>query len=135
MKPVPKTTPSLLALSFLAGLVGTAASHDWYSGLIAEDGSLCCNSRDCHPVEYRNTETGGLEIEIGGVWIPVRPKSVLQTTSPDASAHACYYHGSTVGIIASGKAPGCGPCAAEYPPCWPETSPVRPARVPHLEPW
>lgn len=93
-----RATVGLLTVAFVLGVTATAASHDWYSGLIAEDGALCCNSRDCHPVGHRNTQDKGLEIEIGGIWISVRPKSVLQTTSPDTSAHACYYYGSRVNL-------------------------------------
>jgi hypothetical protein len=88
----------LIPICLGLGLTTTAHSHDWYSGLIAEDGIPCCDKRDCHPVGHRNTESKGLEIEIGGVWIPVRPQTVLQTISPDTSAHACYYYGSKMNL-------------------------------------
>lgn len=85
----------LLQGIFLLFLNFPALGHDWYTGLTASDGAACCSNKDCHPVRYRHTDVGSLEIEISaGYWISVSPDAVLPALSPDTSAHACYWFGS-----------------------------------------
>jgi hypothetical protein len=89
--------PALLTVSALAIPIHTAQSHDWYTGLMTEDGRMCCNDRDCTPVNHRYTNNV-LEVEIEGAWMTVRPNDVLQTSSPDNRAHACYYHSTRMNL-------------------------------------
>ena len=83
--------------TFIAA-ISNVTGHDWYTVLKAEDGSSCCSIKDCQPVEHRYNGIKGLEIQIGEVWFAVNLATVLPISSPDNSAHACYYYGSTQSI-------------------------------------
>jgi hypothetical protein len=83
---------ALIAMT-AALLPAPAAAHDWYTGLQAPDGSLCCNQTDCHQLDWsqvRRTPDGDLELLIGGFWLPVPFESILSTLSPDGHVHACW---------------------------------------------
>jgi hypothetical protein len=83
---------TLIALT-AAMLPAPAAAHDWYTGLRAADGSLCCNDTDCHMLDWsqvRRTADGGLELLIGDVWHLVPFEAVLSILSPDGHVHACW---------------------------------------------
>jgi hypothetical protein len=70
-----------------------AAAHDWYTGLRAPDGSLCCNQRDCHELDWsqvRRAPDGELEVLIEGHWLVVPFQAVLSIKSPDGHVHACW---------------------------------------------
>ena len=70
-----------------------AAAHDWYNGLRAPDGSLCCNERDCHELDWsqvRRAPDGELELLIEGHWLAVPFQAVLSIKSPDGHVHACW---------------------------------------------
>jgi hypothetical protein len=69
------------------------AAHDWYIGLHAPDGSLCCNDTDCHKLDWsqvRRTADGDLELLIGDLWLPVPFEAILSILSPDGHVHACW---------------------------------------------
>ncbi|HWL70167.1 MAG TPA: hypothetical protein VNS22_17530 [Geminicoccus sp.] len=71
--------------------IAPAASHDWYEGLRAPSGDLCCNQNDCRSVPYRfNTETGTEETQVDGRWWPINPEQVVPSAAPDGQAHACW---------------------------------------------
>jgi hypothetical protein len=64
----------LIALA-AAALPTQAAAHDWYTGLRAPDGSLCCNRTDCHELDWSQVRrASGL--------MPVGPSSLLQCIRP-----------------------------------------------------
>lgn len=70
----------------------SAAAHDWYTELSSPQGEACCNDLDCEPVPMRhNSETSTLELELGGLWIPVDWSKVLDRPSPDGAAHTCWW--------------------------------------------
>jgi hypothetical protein len=82
-----------LAIATLSSLSLPAASHDWYSGLRAPDGSLCCSDRDCHELQWsevRRSADGALELMIGGRWLPVPFEAILPQRSPNGHVHACW---------------------------------------------
>jgi hypothetical protein len=69
--------------------------HFWYKDLKSPEGESCCNEKDCHRVEGRFVEPGGvgpwsLEIRIGSRWVKVPRDRILSQPSPDGSVHACY---------------------------------------------
>jgi hypothetical protein len=70
-----------------------AAAHDWYTGLHAPDGSLCCNQSDCHQLDWsqvRRAPNGALELLIEGYWLSVPVEAILSMKSPDGHVHACW---------------------------------------------
>lgn len=72
-------------------LPGTAGAHDWYQGLVSPHGVVCCGNTDCRPVPYRiDASTGKEEIEANGNWWPVEYDKVLNLSTPDGGAHACW---------------------------------------------
>jgi hypothetical protein len=86
------TWRSLIVLAASA-LPIPAAAHDWYTGLRAPDGSLCCNQRDCHKLDWsqvRRTPDGELELLIEGHWLSVPFQAILSIKSPDGHVHACW---------------------------------------------
>src|SRR5262245_27744930 len=85
----------LLSLTFL--LPAPATAHDWYNGLHARDGALCCNQSDCHELvwsQVRRAPDGELELLIEGRWLPVPYKAILPIKSRDGHVHACWPAGS-----------------------------------------
>lgn len=83
--------PIVLAAAITAFVASPAAAHDWYSGLRSPSGMLCCNERDCHPVDLRvSPDTGQEEIRVDGAWHPVEYDKVLPIFPPDGGAHACW---------------------------------------------
>lgn len=81
--------PLTVAACLLAAT--SASAHDWYSGLKAPGGGMCCSDRDCRPVDHRyNPGTRRLELSLDGVWTPVDPARVVLVASVDGAAHACF---------------------------------------------
>jgi hypothetical protein len=86
-----------MRLGIIPGIIGAAlgvlsspaSAHSWYGGLRDDRGILCCNERDCRPVELcvTNGKTG-LLID-PGVCAPVRWGAVLPMAAPDGLAHVC----------------------------------------------
>jgi hypothetical protein len=82
----------LIALAAVV-LPTQVAAHDWYTGLRASDGSLCCSRTDCHELDWsqvRRAPGGGLELLIERQWLPVPFEAILSTKSPDGHVHACW---------------------------------------------
>jgi hypothetical protein len=87
---------ALMMLAVPAILAQPVGAHRWYTGLRSPSGELCCDERDCRPVEYRiNHDTGREEIRANGAWYPVEYDKVLPFSSPDSGYHACW--GNAVG--------------------------------------
>ena len=81
---------SAVVLIACSALPLPATAHDWYTGLRSPNGMLCCNERDCEPVDYRiNAYTGREEIKANGAWYPVDYGKVLPFVAPDGGPHAC----------------------------------------------
>ena len=86
---------SAVVLIACSALPLPATAHDWYTGLRSPNGMLCCNERDCEPVDYRiNADTGREEIKANGAWYPVVYGKVLPFVSPDGGPHACWSRGT-----------------------------------------
>lgn len=79
----------VLALGLAAAGTSPVAAHSFYTGLRSPTGIPCCDSRDCRPVDLRETGHGD-EIFANGDWYPVEQAKVLPTSSPDGQAHACW---------------------------------------------
>jgi hypothetical protein len=76
-----------------AALPIQATAHDWYNGLLAPDGSLCCGQTDCHQLDWsqvRRAPDGRLELLIADHWLPVPFEAILSIKSPDGHVHACW---------------------------------------------
>ena len=76
-----------------AALPSQVTAHDWYNGLRAPDGSLCCGQTDCHQLDWaqvRRAPDGGLELLIADHWLPVPFETILSIKSPDGHVHACW---------------------------------------------
>ncbi len=68
------------------------AAHSWYGGLMDPYGQNCCENRDCHRVEMCRTKRGDPGVEIGPVCVEIPWNRVLEISSPDGQAHACWSH-------------------------------------------
>lgn len=76
---------------------GHAQNHDWYKEL-KQPGTTysCCNARtkenpdgDCRPTRAYQAEDGTWRALLNGRWVPVPPKTVLQSMAPDGRSHIC----------------------------------------------
>lgn len=84
--------------SFIARLRGYTLIHDWYTGLRSPRSNVCCNDRDCRPVQHRSTPGGtGYEVLINDTWRAVETDMIVGLFSPDGQAHACWSGGSGAG--------------------------------------
>ncbi len=82
-----------LVAPLLAGSTGSAAGHEWYTGLRIPGGPLagrpCCAGQDCRKTEYCVLPNGhqGIVSRFGCVAIPW--SRVLGVVSPDGAPHLC----------------------------------------------
>jgi len=63
----------------------TVLAHDIYSDLRDPDGNLCCNGRDCKPVEAAVLPDGNYYLQATNEIIPAD----MATPSPDDRFHRC----------------------------------------------
>lgn len=82
-----------VALVLFAGPVLAHPKSDplaeWYSSLRANDGSSCCDLRDCSPSDARLSD-GAWEVPVGdGTWEAVPPEKVLRVPNRDGRAILC----------------------------------------------
>ena len=78
----------LLATLALLCLSSTVLAHDIYSNLRDGAGHLCCNGRDCKPVEATVLPNGSYYLPKTDETIPVD----MASPSPDDRFHHCTYY-------------------------------------------
>jgi hypothetical protein len=83
---------SLALLLFLAAAPAQAHMNDWYMELKDKNGQSCCSFKDCRRVDMCSPAGGGEGLAIEGKCIKVPYDKVLDTSSPDGEAHACWYN-------------------------------------------
>jgi hypothetical protein len=75
-----------IALAALVMLPGSAAAHDWLTGLTSPTGEPCCREDDCPAVDHRyDAATGRLEVAIEGMWVSVDPSTLVAVPPPTAA--------------------------------------------------
>jgi hypothetical protein len=90
---------------------GHAQNHDWYKELNQPGTTYsCCNARtdknpdgDCRPTRAYQTEDGTWRALLNGRWVPVPPKTVLQTLAPDGRSHICANPSGTIFCFLGGS--------------------------------
>jgi hypothetical protein len=89
---------------------GHAENHDWYERLKRPDtGASCCNGTtataegDCRPTRAYQGDDGAWRALMNGRWVPVPPKVVLQTLSPDGASHICANKTGTIFCFIGGS--------------------------------
>jgi hypothetical protein len=78
----------LLATVALLGASNTVLAHDIYNNLRDNAGHLCCNGRDCRPVQARVLPNGNYYLPTTGETIPAD----MAAPSPDDRFHHCTYY-------------------------------------------
>lgn len=71
--------------------LSVAHGHDWYTDLRNNDGTACCNDRDCRPVDVCRLSDGREGIDVLGACRPIPWDLVLPVPSPDGQHHACWW--------------------------------------------
>jgi hypothetical protein len=79
---------ALVATIALLCLPGTVLAHDIYSNLRDRNGHLCCNGRDCRPVQATVLPNGNYYLPATNEIIPAD----RATPSPDDRFHQCTYY-------------------------------------------
>jgi hypothetical protein len=79
-----------IAVALSADKAGHDKFHEqFYSSLQHPKSKMpCCNDRDCRPAKYK-IEQSGVSFFVGGKWIEVPKRTVMETVTPDGLGHWC----------------------------------------------
>jgi hypothetical protein len=104
----------LLATIALLCLSSTVLAHDIYSNLHDRAGHLCCNGRDCKPVQATVLPNGSYYLPTTNEIIPAD----RATPSPDDRFHHCTYYAVTYDFEPSGEPVSGAPIWGEITRCF-----------------
>jgi hypothetical protein len=92
LRPMSRNWVFLVALLALSPC--SAQAHDIYEDLVDASGYRCCDNDDCHPVPYRMSPRGEVQMLVEQHWIDI-PKETIQyralpgDTGETAGGHWC----------------------------------------------
>ena len=89
---------------------GHAENHDWYEKLKRPGSTAsCCSGTkdgvegDCRPTRAYQKDDGMWYALLGGRWVQVPPRAVLQTLAPDGNSHICANKSGTIFCFLGGS--------------------------------